>query len=70
VDLAGSGTRREELLLPQEELSTVRGLRRALVSREGQGEGAGGYETLLQRLRATPDNAAFLHQVRPTLRQG
>ncbi|WP_329522844.1 transcription termination factor Rho [Streptomyces jietaisiensis] len=70
VDLAGSGTRREELLLPQEELSTVRGLRRALVSREGQGQGAGGYETLLQRLRATPDNAAFLHQVRPTLRQG
>lgn len=70
VDLAGSGTRREELLLPQEELSTVRGLRRALVSREGQGQGAGGYETLLQRLRATPDNAAFLHLVRPTLRQG
>ncbi|MDQ0785527.1 transcription termination factor Rho [Streptomyces sp. B3I8] len=70
VDLAGSGTRREELLLPPSELTTVRGLRRALVSRDGQGQGPGGYETLLQRLRGTPDNATFLHQVQPTLRQG
>jgi transcription termination factor Rho len=70
VDLTASGTRREELLIPQGELTTVRGLRRALVSRDGQAQGPNGYETLLQRLRATPDNATFLHQVQPTLRQG
>ncbi|MFD5624666.1 transcription termination factor Rho [Streptomyces sp. NPDC127072] len=63
VDITGSGTRREELLQPAAELTTVRGLRRALQSRDGQG----GLETLLERMRATPDNAAFLRQVQPTL---
>jgi transcription termination factor Rho len=44
-------------------LTAVRGLRRALRPREGQAS----LETLLERLRATPDNAAFLRQVQPTL---
>ncbi|MFE9767552.1 transcription termination factor Rho [Streptomyces sp. NPDC005808] len=63
VDITPSGTRREELLVPAAELGTVRGLRRALQTRDGQA----GLETLLERMRATPDNAAFLRQVHPTL---
>ncbi|WP_200306325.1 transcription termination factor Rho [Streptomyces adelaidensis] len=59
VDIVPSGTRREELLLAPAESSAVRGLRRALRSREGQAN----LETLLERLRATPDNAAFLGQL-------
>ncbi|MET8772976.1 transcription termination factor Rho [Streptomyces sp. NPDC004658] len=64
VDIDASGTRREELLLSTAELTAVHGLRRVLRSREG---GPSGLETLLERLRATPGNAAFLRQVRPTL---
>ncbi|MFJ9736864.1 transcription termination factor Rho [Streptomyces sp. NPDC101166] len=66
VDIDGSGTRREELLLPPGELEAVRGLRRALRTRDGRAH----LETLLQRLRETPDNAAFLRRVRPTLPAG
>ncbi|MFF0077543.1 transcription termination factor Rho [Streptomyces sp. NPDC005494] len=63
VDIAPSGTRREELLLPATELAAVRGLRRALRSRDGQGA----LEALLDRISTTPDNAAFLRQVRRTV---
>ncbi|MFG2683714.1 transcription termination factor Rho [Streptomyces sp. NPDC048392] len=66
VDPTGSGTRREELLLSAAEVTAVRGLRRALLSRDGQS----GLETLLERLRRTPDNATFLRQVQPTLPTG
>ncbi|MFJ8942770.1 transcription termination factor Rho [Streptomyces sp. NPDC102395] len=66
VDVDGSGTRREELLLPPDELAAVRGLRRALRTRDGRAN----LETLLQRLRETPDNAAFLRRVQPTLPAG
>ncbi|WP_079039814.1 transcription termination factor Rho, partial [Streptomyces prasinopilosus] len=62
VDIAPSGTRREELLLTPAELSAAQGLRRAL-----QSQGRSGLETLLERLREAPDNAAFLRRVRPTL---
>ncbi|MFE9925331.1 transcription termination factor Rho [Streptomyces sp. NPDC005774] len=63
VDIVPSGTRREELLLTPAELSVARGLRRVLQSREGQS----GLETLLERMRETPDNATFLRRVQPTL---
>ncbi|WNI14578.1 transcription termination factor Rho [Actinacidiphila sp. ITFR-21] len=63
VDLLTSGTRREELLLPAAELSVVRGLRRALHGRDAQS----GLGVLLERIRQTPDNAAFLRQVQGTL---
>ncbi|MCX5205344.1 transcription termination factor Rho [Streptomyces sp. NBC_00237] len=63
VDITPSGTRREELLMPAAELAAVRGLRRALQSREGQGT----LETVLTKLRHTPDNATFLRQVHATL---
>ncbi len=63
VDINPSGTRREELLLSQAELTTVQGLRRALQTRDGQAN----LETLLERLRSTPDNATFLRRIQPTL---
>ncbi|MEU1697070.1 transcription termination factor Rho [Streptomyces hirsutus] len=63
VDIVPSGTRREELLLNPAEFSAARGLRRVLQSREGQA----GLETLLERMRETPDNATFLRRVQPTL---
>ncbi|PWI13550.1 transcription termination factor Rho [Streptomyces sp. Act143] len=55
-----SGTRREELLLAPAELTAVRGLRRALRDKDG-------LETLLERMRETPDNATFLRRIQPTL---
>ncbi|GAA2248612.1 transcription termination factor Rho [Streptomyces atrovirens] len=66
VDITGSGTRREELLLAPAELTAVRGLRRVLRSRDGLAD----LETLLGRMRETPDNAAFLRRVQPTLPGG
>ncbi|WP_432197992.1 transcription termination factor Rho [Streptomyces sp. bgisy027] len=63
VDINASGTRREELLLPPAESGVVRGLRRALQTRDGQTN----LETLLERLRETPDNATFLRRIQPTL---
>ncbi|MET8449688.1 transcription termination factor Rho [Streptomyces sp. NPDC005209] len=67
VDLDASGTRREELLLSPAELAVARGLRRALRSRDG---GPANLETLLERMRETPDNATFLRRVQPTLPTG
>lgn len=63
VNIAASGTRRDELLVPAQELTAVRGLRRALHSRDAQTS----LETLLDRLRHTPDNAAFLELIRNTV---
>ncbi|MEU1709904.1 transcription termination factor Rho [Streptomyces sp. NPDC005706] len=67
VDIDATGTRREELLLTPAELTVTRGLRRALRSREGA---PGALETLLERMRGTPDNATFLRRVQPTLPGG
>ncbi|MEU9314691.1 transcription termination factor Rho [Streptomyces sp. NPDC048295] len=63
VNIAASGTRREELLVPESELRTIRGLRRALHAREPQNA----LETLLDRIRRTPDNPAFLRAVHRTV---
>ncbi|HET9380772.1 MAG TPA: transcription termination factor Rho [Streptomyces sp.] len=63
LDIDGSGTRREEMLLSRAELAAARGLRRVLRGRDGRS----GLETLLKRMRQTPDNAAFLRQVQRTL---
>ncbi|WP_405753073.1 transcription termination factor Rho [Streptomyces sp. NBC_00012] len=63
VSIPSSGTRREELLVPAGELRVVRGLRRALGARDPQTA----LETLLDRLRRTPDNAAFLRAVHGTV---
>lgn len=63
VDVTPSGTRRDELLVPADELTAVRGLRRALHGRDPQGN----LEAIIERLRKTPDNAAFLRQVQQTV---
>lgn len=63
VNIAASGTRRDELLVPAEELAAVRGLRRALHSRDAQTS----LETLLDRIRKSADNAAFLRLIRTTV---
>ncbi|MEU4035442.1 transcription termination factor Rho [Streptomyces collinus] len=67
VDIDATGTRREELLLTPAELTATRGLRRALRSRDGA---PAALETLLERMRETPGNAAFLRRVQPTLPAG
>jgi transcription termination factor Rho len=66
VDVTTSSTRREELLLAPAELQVVRGLRRALLGRDAQS----GLEVLLERIRQTPDNAAFLRAVQGTVPGG
>ncbi|MER5274959.1 transcription termination factor Rho [Streptomyces sp. NPDC002809] len=63
VNIAASGTRRDELLVSADELAAVRGLRRALHSRDAQTS----LETLLDRIRKTDDNAAFLRLIRTTV---
>ncbi|MFF2852214.1 transcription termination factor Rho [Streptomyces sp. NPDC058001] len=66
VDITTSSTRRDELLVPQHELAVVRGLRRALYGRDSQAS----LETLLDRLRSTPTNTAFLREVHHTVPGG
>ncbi len=62
VDVTPSGTRREELLVSEAELTAVRALRRALQSRNGQAT-----EALIEQLRKSPDNSTFLRQVKQTV---
>jgi transcription termination factor Rho len=51
-----SGTRREELLFSADDLKKIHMLRRALSGRKP----AEAMEMLLDRLKLTPNNAAFL----------
>jgi transcription termination factor Rho len=62
VDLDASGTRRDEILLAPEELLLIGRLRRTLGGLERQQA----LELLLDRLRETPSNAAFLRQISQT----
>jgi transcription termination factor Rho len=62
IDMSGSSTRREELLMSSEELESARRLRRVL----GAQPGGQATELLLERMRHTRDNAEFLRQVRQT----
>ena len=62
IDLAGSGTRRDELLVSPEELDAVRRLRRVL-SAQPAGQAV---ELLLERMKNTASNADFLQQIRHT----
>ncbi|WP_406378883.1 hypothetical protein [Streptomyces sp. NBC_01618] len=56
MNIQASGNRGEELIVPETELRVVCGLRHALHSRDPQTA----LHTLLDRIRSTPDNAAFL----------
>jgi transcription termination factor Rho len=62
VDMVGSGTRREELLVSAEELDAVRRLRRVL----GAQPAGQATELLLERMKDTASNAEFLQQIRRT----
>ncbi len=62
IDVVASGTRREELLIGQEELSIIWKLRRVLSGLEGQPA----LELLLQRLKKSQNNIEFLRQVQQT----
>jgi transcription termination factor Rho len=62
IDLTGSGTRREELLMAAEELDTVRRLRRVL----GAQPGDRAIELLLERMKQTGGNTELLLQIRRT----
>jgi transcription termination factor Rho len=62
IEMAGSSTRREELLIPAEELDAVRRLRRVLSVQTGQQA----TELLLERMKTTAGNAEFLRQIRQT----
>jgi transcription termination factor Rho len=63
VDVTPSGTRREELLLPPAELTAVRRLRRVLQARDSRAS----LEAVLEQIRRTPDNAAFVRQLQATV---
>src|SRR5699024_10238596 len=62
VDVNASGTRREEILLAQEELKIMWKLRRVLAALDTQQ----GVELLIDRLRKTKTNYEFLTQVQQT----
>ncbi len=59
VDVAPSGTRRDDLLMPPEELAAVDSLRRALAGLDPQQA----IELLLDKTRDTASNPEFLRQV-------
>ncbi|MGP3982070.1 transcription termination factor Rho [Streptomyces sp. KR80] len=63
VNVTPSGTRREEFLVPPAELTAVRGLRRALHTRDARAA----LEVLLEKIKQTPSNAAFLQQLHRTV---
>ncbi|MGA5267296.1 transcription termination factor Rho [Streptomyces lydicamycinicus] len=62
VNAVASGTRREELLLTPAELAATRRLRRALQA----GDGPAHMQSLLEKVRRTPDNATLLRQLQHT----
>lgn len=64
VDIKRSGTRREELLLSEQELRIVWAIRKFTANMDG----AETMELLLDRLRATQSNAEFLEEVRREMR--
>jgi transcription termination factor Rho len=66
IDIAASSTRREELLVPADELDAVRRLRRVLLARPPQQA----TELLLERLKQAADNDVFLRSVRQTTPSG
>ncbi len=60
LDLVKSGTRREEMLLDEEELQGSVVMRRVM----GNGESTDGTEQLIQLMRRTRNNQEFLHHMR------
>ena len=67
VDIAASSTRRDEILVPADELDAMWRLRRVL---RGQGNSQQGTEVLLERLKQTGSNSEFLQRIRQTTSTG
>ena len=63
IDVLGSSTRREELLMAKDELAIVWKLRRVLSGLEGQA----GLELVLDKLKKSASNAEFLMQISKTM---
>jgi transcription termination factor Rho len=59
IDIAPSGTRRDELLMPPDERAAIDSLRRALAGLEAQQA----LELLLEKTRRTASNQEFLHEI-------
>jgi transcription termination factor Rho len=59
IDVASTGTRHDEMLLARDELAVVGQVRRALTG----GDARQSLQQLLDQLRTTPSNAAFLRRV-------
>jgi transcription termination factor Rho len=59
IDIQGSGTRKEELLLSPDDLQLVWRLRRVLHALEG----GGALELLIDKMKATSGNAQFLREI-------
>lgn len=66
IDISPSGTRREEILTPPEELAAVRRLRRVLQAKDAQQS----VELLLEQMRRTGSNDEFLRRVHLTTAGG
>ncbi len=62
VDIDGSSTRKDELLMSPEEYAVVQKLRRVLHALDSQSS----IELLLQKLKETPTNIQFLQQIAKT----
>jgi transcription termination factor Rho len=63
IDVEGSSTRHEELLLDRAELQQVWKLRRVLQALRNEGNPAAGTELLVERIRTTRSNQEFLAEL-------
>jgi transcription termination factor Rho len=64
IDIAGSGTRHEELLFTKPQLNNIYKLRRVLAGVGGEsGSNAAAMELLIERMQAFKSNEAFLAEV-------
>ena len=66
IDVAPTGTRRDDLLLAPDERTAVESLRRALLALDAQQA----LELLLHKIDDTSSNREFLHEVLTSTRRG
>lgn len=63
IDVAGSSTRHEELLIEPQRLQQIWKLRRLLVALSADGEEGAGLDLVLDRMRKFPTNDSFLDEI-------
>lgn len=63
IDVAGSSTRHEELLIEPQRLQQIWKLRRLLVALSSDGEEGAGLDLVLDRMRKFPTNDSFLDEI-------